>query len=68
MATKKRSKLPVPRFEELPDLATPEQAQAFLQISRNTTYEVIHSREIPSVRFGRLIRIPKAALIGERPS
>ena len=53
----------VPRFEELPDLVTPEQAGAFLQISRNSTYELLRSGEIPSIRFGRLLRIRKTDLL-----
>lgn len=52
-----------PRYEELPDLCTPEQARAFLQVGRNTVYELVKSGVIESVKFGRLIRIPKRALL-----
>ena len=52
-----------PRFDDLPDLLTPEQARAFLQIGRNTIYELVKSGAIRSVHFGRLIRIPKSALL-----
>lgn len=55
-----------PRYADLPDLPTPEQCAAFLQVSRNTMYELLKTKAIPSIKFGvRLIRIPKAALLGE---
>lgn len=53
-----------PRHADLPDLCTPEQAQAFLQVSRNGIYSLIKSESIKAVKFGRLIRIPKDALVG----
>ena len=52
-----------PRYEDLPDLVTPEDARLFLQISRNTMYELLRTQAVRSVRFGRLIRIPKSALL-----
>ncbi len=45
-------------------MVTPEQATAFLQCGRNTTYELLKAGTIPSVKFGKLIRIPKKALLG----
>jgi excisionase family DNA binding protein len=56
---------PPPKFADLPDLVTPDDVSAFLQVSRNTTYELIKTKALRSVRFGRLIRIPKDALLGE---
>ena len=56
---------PVPKYDDLPDLVTPELAQAFLQIGRSTTYDLIRTGALPSVRFGKLIRIRKSALMGE---
>ncbi len=53
-----------PRFEDLPDMVTPEDAMSFLQMSRNTVYALLKSGEIPSIKFGRLIRIQKNALVG----
>ena len=53
----------VPTFDSLPDLCTPEEAGAFLRISRNTTYDLLKSGALPSIHFGRLIRIKKAALL-----
>jgi excisionase family DNA binding protein len=52
-----------PRYTDLPDLLTPDDARAFLQISRNTMYELLRTEKIRSIRFGKLIRIPKAALL-----
>lgn len=52
-----------PRYDDLPDLLTPGDARAFLQVSRNTIYELLRTQAIRSVRFGRLIRIPKSALL-----
>src|SRR5262245_22604122 len=39
-----------------------EEAAEILGIGRNTAYNSINSGEIPSVRIGRSIRVPKAAL------
>ena len=64
---KKRESNP-PRFDELPDLCTPEQVMAFLQLSRNGTYELLRTGAIPSIKFGRLIRVRKATLIQESSS
>jgi excisionase family DNA binding protein len=55
---------PTPTFDSLPDLCTPEEAGAFLRTSRNTTYELIRTGKLPSIRFGRLIRIKKTVLLG----
>ena len=54
----------VPTFDSLPEMVTPEEAGAFLRISRNAMYDVIRKGDVPHVRFGRLYRIPKTALIG----
>lgn len=35
---------------------------ALLQISRGSAYEAVRSGQIPSVRFGRSIRVPIVAL------
>jgi len=52
-----------PRFDDLPDLCTPEQARAFLQVGKTKIHEMLKAGEIPAVHFGRLVRIPKAALL-----
>ena len=38
------------------------EAARLLGFSRNFTYELARSREIPIVRFGKRIRVPKAEL------
>ncbi|HWH24334.1 MAG TPA: excisionase family DNA-binding protein, partial [Candidatus Limnocylindria bacterium] len=40
----------------------PETA-ALLGIGETLTYELIHSRQIPAIRLGRLLRIPRAQLV-----
>jgi excisionase family DNA binding protein len=49
-------------YNELPEFLTPSEVRAYLNLSRNTVYELIRRNEIGHVRFGRTIRIPKAAL------
>jgi excisionase family DNA binding protein len=39
-----------------------DDAAALLGLSRNGTYAAIHQGEIPSIRIGRCIRVPTAAL------
>ncbi|SLM47396.1 conserved protein of unknown function [Nitrospira japonica] len=51
-----------PSFEELGDWLSPEEVRVFLGLGRATVYELIRSRQLPSRRFGRRIRVPKAAL------
>ncbi len=50
--------------DELPEYLTPAEVQHYLSLSRATTYDLLRRGELPSRRFGRLIRIPKAALSG----
>lgn len=42
-------------------LTVPEAAK-LLRIGRNLAYELVAQGEIPSLRLGRLIRVPRAAL------
>lgn len=42
-------------------LTVPETARV-LRISRNLAYTLIARGEIPAIRFGRVIRVPRAAL------
>lgn len=44
------------------DLLTVPEAAKLLRISRNLAYELVARRELPSVRLGRVIRIPRSAL------
>jgi excisionase family DNA binding protein len=41
---------------------TVEETAALLGVSRNTAYSKVRSGDIPSVRIGRVLRIPAAAL------
>jgi excisionase family DNA binding protein len=52
-----------PRFDDLPEMVMVDEAAAFLRISRNAAYDLVKSGGLRSVKFGRLIRIPKQALI-----
>lgn len=49
-------------LDELPEYLTPLEVQMYLGLSRGTVYELLRRNEIRHVRFGRAIRIPKAAL------
>ncbi len=44
------------------ELLTVPEAARLLRISRNLAYELVARREIPSIRLGRVIRIPRSAL------
>ena len=48
--------------ESLPEFLTPTEFQTYLGIGRSTCYELLRQGLVPSVKFGRLIRIPKSAL------
>jgi len=53
----------------LPVTLTVGEAAALLRIGRAAAYEAVREGSIPSVRFGRSIRIPRAqllALLGEQ--
>ncbi len=45
-----------------PDLLTVPEAAKFLRISRNLAYELVARRELPCVRLGRVIRVPRTSL------
>lgn len=44
-------------------LLTVPEAAKLLRISRNLAYELVAQHEIPSLRLGRAIRIPRHALV-----
>ncbi len=50
------------RLSEAPDVLTVDQVAELLQVDRKTVYEAIHREEIPVVRLGRAIRVPRHAL------
>lgn len=49
-------------FDELDELLTVEQFCRHVRIGRSTGYDLVRRNELPHVRFGHAIRIPKAAL------
>lgn len=50
-------------FSDLPDVLTTAQAAAALQVDVKTVRSMIRRGELRAVRCGRLIRVPKAALV-----
>jgi excisionase family DNA binding protein len=51
--------------DELPEYLSPHEVSAWLGIGRSVTYELIRTGRLPSVRWGRQIRIPRKAVVGE---
>lgn len=49
-------------LEQYSDVLTVLEVAEILKIGRNTTYELVRSGQIKSIRIGRQIRIPKTAL------
>ena len=47
---------------QLPVILTVDQLQKYLGISRQKAYELTHVEGFPALRFGRSIRVPRAAL------
>jgi excisionase family DNA binding protein len=45
-----------------PALLRVEEASRYLALGRTKTYELVAQGEIPSIRFGRSLRIPREAL------
>ena len=43
-------------------LLTVREAAGMLRISRNLAYDLVERGEIPAIRLGRLIRVPRARL------
>ena len=49
-------------FDELPEFLSPEEFRHYVGLGRSTVYDLLRRDEIPHVKFGRCIRIPKSAL------
>jgi excisionase family DNA binding protein len=49
--------------ESLPQFLTVEEFCDYIAIGRSCVYELVRTGKIESVRFGRLVRIPKSALL-----
>ena len=50
------------RLERLPDILNVAETARFLRLGRNAAYEAIRRREIPSIRIGRRLLVPRQAL------
>ncbi|MCM1233177.1 MAG: helix-turn-helix domain-containing protein [Ruminococcus flavefaciens] len=50
-------------FENVPDVLTMEDLQKVLRIGRSTAYRLVKANDIPCVRIGRSIRIPKRFVV-----
>lgn len=44
-----------------PDVLTVEEARKRLRLGRNAIYDAIRNREVPSVRIGKRILVPRLA-------
>jgi len=44
-------------------LLTVAETAELLRIGKNTAYELVHRQDFPAVRIGRVIRVPKDALL-----
>jgi excisionase family DNA binding protein len=55
---------PTSTLAALPEVLTAREAARVLRVGRNQLYQAVARGEIPAVRIGRSIRIPKHALIG----
>ena len=49
--------------ENLPDFLTIPEFCAVARCGRSTGYELARTKQIPVVTFGKLVRIPRAALL-----
>ena len=49
-------------FEELPEWMSPDECRAYLGLGRSLIYDELRRGELHCVKFGRVIRVPKAAL------
>ena len=50
-------------FRDYPDTLTPRQVQEMLGVGQRLAYTLIRCGKIPSVRMGKLYRVPKVAVI-----
>jgi len=51
------------RLDDLPAFLTVPEAAALLRLGRTACYEAVACGEIPSLRFGAKLRIPRGALL-----
>lgn len=50
-------------LSELPELLSVPEAATWLHIGRGLAYEMVRRGDLPSVRLGRLVRVPRAGLV-----
>ena len=50
------------RFEELPELLSPEEFSEAARVGRSVVYGMVRDGRLAARRFGRLIRIPRSEL------
>ena len=48
--------------KQLPDVLTPRQVMGYLQLGRDSVYQLLSSGALPSVRIGRTYRVPRRSL------
>lgn len=51
------------RLDDLPAFLTVDEAAAILRLGRTAAYEAATRGELPTVRFGRRLRVPRGALL-----
>ena len=49
-------------LDQYPDVLTPEEAMAVLQIGRNKIYELLRTGQLEAMKIGKLYRIPKESI------
>ena len=54
-------------FADLPAFLSPEEFRQYLGLARSTVYDLLRRNQIPHVKVGRGIRIPKSALRCDPP-
>ena len=50
-------------MDDLPEILTVQETAKYLRLKRSTAYELVKQGIIPSVKFGRQIRVPKAGVL-----
>lgn len=50
-------------YEKIPLVLTIEEAAEILRLKRTTAYALAKSGKLPTIRFGRQVRVPRDALL-----
>jgi excisionase family DNA binding protein len=50
-------------LEDLPQFLTVEEWRTFMRIGRSSAYDLIRQGLVPSIRWGRTVRIPREAVM-----